>query len=222
MLAWLGVGRVLNLVEDDEYHARRPPGGRGRALAERRHRGAPAAADRLRPAPARRARAAGREVHRHGWTRARAPTFTAARAGSARPRWPRASSRSATGIDIDAAMDAVRAMKPSADPLPHQREDCGVVDPRAAGRRTDTAGASPTKLGRRRNSAALSRSGAHRRGRYPLGPQHRLDRGRSAPARAACTLRALIVTCSSSGSSRPSATAPWSANRRAPGSTRAS
>ena len=37
-----------------------------------------------------------------------------------------------------------------------------------------------------------------------------------------CTRRALVVTCSSSGSSRPAATAPWSSNRRAAGITRAS
>ena len=28
-----------------------------------------------------------------------------------------------TGMDIDEAVDAVRRRKPSADPLPHQRED---------------------------------------------------------------------------------------------------
>ncbi len=48
---------------------------------------------------------------------------TAGRAGSGRPRWPPAWWRPATGIDIDEALDAVRLRKPSADPLPHQRED---------------------------------------------------------------------------------------------------
>ncbi len=44
----------------------------------------------------------------------------------------------------------------------------------------------------------------------------------SSVSSAALTWRAPVVTCSSCGSSRPSVTAPWSANRRAAGSTRAS
>lgn len=121
MLALLGVGRVLNLVEDHEYHA----GSRAvveaalaaHGIEERRLK----LADYGRlPAPAlERAVAEVLESLEAGLL-----TYVHCRAG-----WQRSAAVAAAaiaireGIDIDLAMAKVRSMKPSADPLPHQRED---------------------------------------------------------------------------------------------------
>jgi protein-tyrosine phosphatase len=120
-LARLGIARVLNLTEDDEY----PPGDRPevvRALA-----GAGIAESRLPltdygglPAPD--LETAVRAVST--WLDQGERTYIHCRAG-----WQRSAAVAAgvvaarTGMDIDEAVDAVRRRKPSADPLPHQRED---------------------------------------------------------------------------------------------------
>ena len=59
-----------------------------------------------------------------GWLDEGQRTYIHCRAG-----WQRSAAVAAgvvaarTGMDIDEAVDAVRRRKPSADPLPHQRED---------------------------------------------------------------------------------------------------
>jgi protein-tyrosine phosphatase len=120
-LARIGIVRVLNLTEDDEY----PTGHRPevvRALA-----GAGIAESRLPLTdygglPARDLETAGRGVST--WLDQGERTYLHCRAG-----WQRSAAVAAgvvaarTGMDIDEAVDAVRRRKPSADPLPHQRED---------------------------------------------------------------------------------------------------
>jgi protein-tyrosine phosphatase len=121
MLAWIGVRWVLNLVEDEEYR----PGERERvaaALADagiEEHRLQMTDYGGLPPATL---DAAVQEVidslqsgirsyvHcRAGWQRSAA---VAAAVVAVRER-----------IDVDEALAYVHARKPSADPLPHQRED---------------------------------------------------------------------------------------------------
>ena len=121
MLARIGVRRVLNLTEDEEYR-------RGE-----------------RDAVARALHAAGIEEHRlsftdygdlppggleaavgeiNGWLDEGVCTYVHCRAG-----WQRSAAVAAAVIavrerlDVDRAVDQVRERKPSADPLPHQRED---------------------------------------------------------------------------------------------------
>ena len=120
-LARLGIARVLNLTEDDEY----PPGDRPevvRALAD-----AGIAESRLPLTdygglPARDLETAVRAIST--WLDQDERTYVHCRAG-----WQRSAAVAAgvvaarTGVDIDEALDAVRERKPSADPLPHQRED---------------------------------------------------------------------------------------------------
>ncbi len=121
MLAWLGIQRVLNLVEDEEYK----PGARvaveaalaANGIEERRLK----LTDYGRlPAPAlERAVCEVIESLDQGLR-----TYVHCRAG-----WQRSAAVAAgvvairEGLDIDAAMARVQVMKPSADPLPHQRED---------------------------------------------------------------------------------------------------
>ncbi len=121
MLDWMGIERVLNLVEDDEYR-------RGQRLTvkaalssaeieEHRlslvdHGGLPA--DELE--------AAVQQVSE--WLDHGVRTYLHCRAG-----WQRSAAVAAgvvalrDGIDIDEALEYVQTRKPSADPLPHQRED---------------------------------------------------------------------------------------------------
>jgi predicted protein tyrosine phosphatase len=121
MLQRMGVGRVLNLVEEEEYR----PGEREQVVAA--------------------LAAAGIEEHRlplidYGGLQADAldtavqdvidsldsgvRSYVHCRAG-----WQRSAAVAAAvvavreGIDIDDALASVRAHKPSANPLPHQRED---------------------------------------------------------------------------------------------------
>lgn len=121
MLATLGVGRVLNLVEDREYHARSrelvEAALAAHGIEERRLQ----LTDYGRLPPQALEQAVGEVIHsldeglltyvhcRAGWQRS-----AAVAAGAVAIR---------EGIDIDAAMAQVNALKPSADPLPHQRED---------------------------------------------------------------------------------------------------
>ncbi len=120
-LARLGIRRVLNLSEDEEYR----PGQREAvedALAD-----AGIAEERLGltdygDLPADRIEAAVQEINR--WLDAGERTYLHCRAG-----WQRSAAVAAgvvavrSGIDIDDALDYVRRRKPSADPLPHQRAD---------------------------------------------------------------------------------------------------
>jgi protein-tyrosine phosphatase len=121
MLEWVGIERVLNLVEDGEY----PEGDRDAveaALAE-----------------------AGIEERRIGMTdygnlpsealeRAVAEVVASLQEGKrtylhCRAGWQRSAAVAAgavaiqEGVDVDEALALVKARKPSADPLPHQRED---------------------------------------------------------------------------------------------------
>ncbi len=121
MLAFNGVRRVLNLVEDGEYR-RGERGGVERALAaneieERRLRlvdyGGLDAEEIER---------AVEEVN--AWLNEGERTYVHCRAG-----WQRSAAIAAgvvalrEGIEIDEALARVQSRKPSADPLPHQRED---------------------------------------------------------------------------------------------------
>jgi protein-tyrosine phosphatase len=121
MLEWVGIERVLNLVEDGEY----PEGDRDAvetALAE-----------------------AGIEERRIGMTdygnlpsealeRAVAEVVASLEEGKrtylhCRAGWQRSAAVAAgvvaiqEGVDVEEALALVKARKPSADPLPHQRED---------------------------------------------------------------------------------------------------
>jgi protein-tyrosine phosphatase len=121
MLSAMGVKRVLNLAEDQEYRR-----GERAAVAEALERagieeqrlsmldfgGLPAAALEI----------AVRDVNR--WLDEGDRTYVHCRAG-----WQRSAAVAAAVIavrarlDIDEALAHVQARKPSADPLPHQRED---------------------------------------------------------------------------------------------------
>jgi protein-tyrosine phosphatase len=121
MLKWMGVKAVLNLVEDDEYR----PGDRERveaALAE-----AGIEEHRLRLTdygnlPSAELETAVQEVI--ALLGAGTRTYVHCRAG-----WQRSAAVAAgvvalrDGLDADAALAYVQARKPSAEPLPHQRED---------------------------------------------------------------------------------------------------
>jgi protein-tyrosine phosphatase len=116
-----GVQRVLNLVEDEEYR----PGERD--AVERALSAAGIEEQRLRLVDygGLSADALEEAVQEVGaWLQAGATTYLHCRAG-----WQRSAAIAAGGvalredIDIDEALAFVQARKPSADPLPHQRED---------------------------------------------------------------------------------------------------
>ncbi len=121
LLAGSGVQRVLNLVENEEYR-------RGeRAAVQRALAAAGIQERRLRLVdygglPAGAIEEAVQAVC--AWLDEGASTYVHCRAG-----WQRAAAIAAgvvalrEGIEIDEALALVRARKPSADPLPHQRED---------------------------------------------------------------------------------------------------
>ena len=121
MLEWVGIERVLNLTEDGEY----PPGNREAviaALAEagiEEQRVALIDFGGLPPQALEQAVAAGMSSLEEGKR-----TYLHCRAG-----WQRAAAVAAgvvalrEGIDVDDALALVQERKPSADPLPHQRED---------------------------------------------------------------------------------------------------
>jgi protein-tyrosine phosphatase len=120
-LAWMGVRRVLNLVRDDEYRPGEREAVEG-ALAEngiQEHRVGFTDYGRL---PAGELEAAVQRVSR--WLDEGARTYVHCRAG-----WQRSAAVAAgvvavrSGIEIDAALSHVHERKPSADPLPHQRQD---------------------------------------------------------------------------------------------------
>jgi protein-tyrosine phosphatase len=117
----LGVRRVLNLTEDSEYrprdrravvHALAAAGIDERRLCLTDYGGLPPEALEF----------AAREVG--AWLEQGARTYVHCRAG-----WQRSAAVAAgvvavrTGMEIDEALAYVHRRKPSADPLPHQRED---------------------------------------------------------------------------------------------------
>jgi atypical dual specificity phosphatase len=121
LLSNLGVERVLNLVEDGEYR----PGEREEVQAALAAAGIEEerlnlvdfgglSADELERAV--------RVVN--GWLDAGSCVYLHCRAG-----WQRSAAVAAgvvairEGLDIEVAMSEVQARKPSADPLPHQRDD---------------------------------------------------------------------------------------------------
>lgn len=121
ILTQMGVRRVLNLAQDEEYR----PGEREvveQALSEggiEERRLAMADYGHL---PAEELEAAVREVS--SWLDENARIYLHCRAG-----WQRSAAVAAgvvalrTGLEIDGALRLVQERKPSADPLPHQRED---------------------------------------------------------------------------------------------------
>lgn len=120
-LARMGIRRVLNLAEDNEYR----PG--DREAVERALAWAGIDEQRLRltdygSLPPETLEAAVQEVN--AWLDDGARTYVHCRAG-----WQRSAAVAAgvvavrSGVDIDEALVRVRERKPSADPLPHQRED---------------------------------------------------------------------------------------------------
>jgi protein-tyrosine phosphatase len=120
-LNWLGVERVLNLVEDEEY----PPG--QREVVEAALAGAGIEEERLRLVdygrlPAEALEDAVQEVL--AWLREGERVYLHCRAG-----WQRSAAVAAgvvaltEGLEIDEALSFVQIRKPTADPLPQQRED---------------------------------------------------------------------------------------------------
>ena len=121
MLEWVGVRRVLNVVEDGEYRAGE------RASVERSFAAAGIEEERLEltdygglPVDV-----IERAVYVvNGWLDDGARTYVHCRAG-----WQRSAALAAgvvairKRLDIDEALAFVQHKKPSADPLPHQRED---------------------------------------------------------------------------------------------------
>jgi atypical dual specificity phosphatase len=121
MLARLGVRRVLNLTEDEEY----PPGDRdavARALAAAGIEEQRVSLTDYGGLPPENLEHAVQEVSR--WLDEGSRTYLHCRAG-----WQRSAAVAAgvvahrNGIGIDEALAYVQEHKPSADPLPHQRED---------------------------------------------------------------------------------------------------
>jgi len=121
VLQWLGIERVLNLVEDAEYRR----GERQEVLEALAVAGIEERRLRLVDhgnLSISHLDAAVRLID--GWLDRGQRTYLHCRAG-----WQRSAAVAAgvvalrTGIDIDAALAHVQARKPSADPLPHQRAD---------------------------------------------------------------------------------------------------
>ncbi len=121
MLGWMGVEHVLNLVEDDEYR----PGEREQvveALAEAGIEESRLSLTDYGNLPPEALEAAVLEVNAlvNSGTR----TYLHCRAG-----WQRSAAVAAgvvalrDGMDADTALAYVQSRKPSADPLPHQRDD---------------------------------------------------------------------------------------------------
>jgi protein-tyrosine phosphatase len=121
VLEGLGIQRILNLVEDEEYE------GGQRAVVAQALEEAGIEEDRLKMAdfghlPPDTIEAAVRKVI--SWLKDGQRVYVHCRAG-----WQRAPAVAAgvvavyDGVDIEAALARVRARKPSADPLEHQHED---------------------------------------------------------------------------------------------------
>jgi protein-tyrosine phosphatase len=121
MLEWAGVERVMNLVEDKEYRSGERDAVESALLSAgiEEHRLSLTDYGGL---PAEELESAVREVS--GWLDEGAKTYLHCRAG-----WQRSAAVAAgvvairADIDIDDALEYVQSRKPSADPLPHQRDD---------------------------------------------------------------------------------------------------
>jgi len=120
MLHWLGVERILNLVEDGEYRQ----GERKRVVEALEAAGIEEHRLSLTDyggLPAARLELAAHQIS--GWLDEGVRSYVHCRAG-----WQRSAAVAAAvvalrkGIDVDAALAYVQKRKPSADPLPHQRE----------------------------------------------------------------------------------------------------
>jgi protein-tyrosine phosphatase len=121
MLEWLGVERILNLVEDEEYR----PGEREAASTALRDAGIEEYRLGLTDyggLPPAALEAAVQEVCQ--WLDEGRHAYVHCRAG-----WQRSAAVAAgvvavrEGLEIDDAIAYVQERKPSADPLPHQRQD---------------------------------------------------------------------------------------------------
>ncbi len=154
-----------------------------------------------------------------------------------RAGWQRSASVAAGAIavfndvDISTALDWVRRHRSTRQPAPAPARGPArlVVDPRpSAAAAHSAADAARDARGRGPHAAPrldLSRTPGHSAARSLLAATSSLaatEPPSSSCDSASCTRRADSATRSSSGSSADSATTPWSANRRAPGSTRAS
>lgn len=121
MLEWMGVARVLNLVEDEEYG----PG--ERATVEAAYATARIVEYRLKVTdfgnlPPHVLEVAVREVC--SWLDEGVPTYLHCRAGRQRSAAVAAGVIAVRhGVDVDEALAYVQSRKPSADPLSHQRND---------------------------------------------------------------------------------------------------
>jgi protein-tyrosine phosphatase len=121
MLEWAGVERIMNLVEDQEYR----PG--DREALENALLSAGIEEHRLSLTdygglPAEELETAVSEVME--WLNEGAKTYLHCRAGWQRSAAVAAGVVAVRGdIDIDHALEYVQSRKPSADPLPHQRDD---------------------------------------------------------------------------------------------------
>jgi protein-tyrosine phosphatase len=121
MLEWIRIERVLNLVEDDEYR----PGEREavdaalEAVGIEQHR---VSFTDYGDLPLEALESAVAELN--AWLDEGVRSYVHCRAG-----WQRSAAVAAgvvalrNGLSIDEALAFVKARKPSADPLPHQRED---------------------------------------------------------------------------------------------------
>jgi predicted protein tyrosine phosphatase len=121
LLERLGIQRILNLVEDEEYEA----GQREKVAAALREAGIEEERMSLTDfghLPAEELEAAVQKVL--GWLKDGLRVYVHCRAG-----WQRSPAVAAgvvalyDGMDIEAALARVQSRKPSADPLEHQRED---------------------------------------------------------------------------------------------------
>ncbi len=121
MLEWAGVNRILNLVQDDEYQ----PGERNIVLAALASAGIEERRVGLTDyggLPPTELETAVRAVA--SWLAEGRISYVHCRAG-----WQRSAAVAAgviafrDGVEIDDALDRIQRRKPTADPLPHQRED---------------------------------------------------------------------------------------------------
>jgi hypothetical protein len=120
-IAFIGIQRVLNLVEDEEY----APGARELVTLSLADSGIEEQRLKLTDFGRLPAEALDEAVAIvNGWLDEGLRTYVHCRAG-----WQRSAAVAAGvvatryGVEIDTAVRMVRARKPSADPLPHQRDD---------------------------------------------------------------------------------------------------
>jgi protein-tyrosine phosphatase len=121
MLEWLGVQRVLNLTEDSEYQGNERATIEA-AYADRRIEEYRLGLTDFGGLPELMLETATQTVSR--WLDDGMRVYVHCRAGQQRSAAVAAGVIALrTGIDVDDAIVRVQARKPSADPLPHQRED---------------------------------------------------------------------------------------------------